>query len=322
MLMAVAGLVTGVTGCGGHWQQPAPGPTRNGRIGVSHIRFATTKVGYLFGPGMYQTQDGGRIWRRVPGRPVEALEPSAGTVVRVVYDHTGCPGPCDRTVQETTAGSNSWHTLLHIPLASANGGVTAQVVRQGTSDIYIPIYGNLAAGAGTQHTVIFRSTDGGYSWQRLADPCGGTGQALHDAAGLAAAPGGFLAVLCVPRTVTGRTFVLISTDNGLSWSTPRPVAGGTRHHLHLIAAASRGRLVVATGGVTGGGPFTYRLAVSSDGGLRWSAAITGSTQIDPRAPAAAFLGFEDSRVGRWASDGRDIWTTRDGGTRWHRRAFP
>jgi photosystem II stability/assembly factor-like uncharacterized protein len=288
---------------------------------VSQIRFATAEVGYLFGPALYQTDDGGRTWHRVPGGPVEALEPSAGTVVRVVYDHTGCPGPCDRTVQETTAGSGTWHTLLYIPLTSDNGGVTAQMVRQGTSVIYLPVYGNRAGGAGAD-AVIFRSTDGGHTWQRLIDPCGGTGQQLHDAAGLAAAPGGFLTVLCLPRSGTGAMFVLTSADYGSSWRPPRPVPGGTQHYLSLIAAASPGRLVVATGGVTGGGPFTYRLIVSADGGLRWSAAITGTTQLNPRAPGASFLGFEDSRVGRWVSDDRDIWTTRDGGLHWLRRAFP
>jgi len=286
---------------------------------VSQVRFATTRVGYLFGPALFQTDDGGRSWRRVPSRPVEALEPSAGTVVRVVYDHTGCPGPCTRMVQETTAGSDTWHTLLRIPLAVSSGGVAAQMVRQGPSVIYLPVYGHVAGGALTAHTVIFRSTDGGNSWQRLADPCGGTGQEEHDTAGLAAAPGGFVAVLCEPRAGTGLTFVLTSADYGSSWSPPRVVPGGTRHYLSLIAAASPGRLVVATGGAQGSGPFTYWLVVSTDGGLRWSVAVTGITQLNPRAPGASFLGFEDSRVGRWISDERDIWTTRDSGMRWLRR---
>jgi photosystem II stability/assembly factor-like uncharacterized protein len=298
-----------------------PGLTRNGEIDVSYIRFATARVGYLFGPAFYQTDDGGRSWRRVPSPPVEALEPSAGTVIRVVYDHGGCPGPCTRMVQETAAGSDSWHTLLRIPPSSASGG-TAQLVRQGTSVIYLPVYGNLARGAGTAHAVIFRSTDGGTTWRRLTDPCGGSGQNAHDAVGLAAVPGGFLAALCLSPNGTGATFVLTSADYGSSWSPPRTVPGGTRHYLSLIAAASPGRLVVATGGVAGSGPFTYRLVVSADGGLSWSAAVTGTTQINPQAPAAAFLGFEDSRVGRWVSDERDIWTTRDGGMRWLRRAFP
>jgi photosystem II stability/assembly factor-like uncharacterized protein len=295
-----------------------PGLSISGGTEVSQIRFITTSVGYLFGPALYQTEDGGRTWRRVPSPPVEALEASAGTVIRVVYDHGGCPGPCTRTVQETTPGSATWHTLLHIPWPNAYGGVTAQVVRQGTSVIYLPVYANLARGYAP--AVIFRSTDGGRSWQRLTDPCGG-GQALHDADGLAAAQGGFLAVLCLPVNGTGLTFVRTSADYGSSWSPPRPVPGGTRYYLSLIAAASPGHLVVATGAVGGSGPFTYRLAVSADGGVSWSTAITGTMQISPQAPGATFLAFEDARVGRWISDAQHIWTTRDGGLHWLRRAF-
>jgi photosystem II stability/assembly factor-like uncharacterized protein len=318
-----------VTHDGGRTWRALPTPPESTQTGavhcagiacVSHIRFATATVGYLFGPDLYETDDGGRTWRRVPSRPVEALEPSAGTVIRVVYDHTGCPGPCTRTVQETAAGSATWHTLLRIPVTS---GVAAQVVRQGTSVIYLPVYAHLTGGARTAHTVIFRSTDGGISWQPLADPCGGTGHNEHDASALAAAAaGGYVAALCQPRSGTGLTFVLTSADYGSSWSPPRVIAGGTRHHLSLIAAASPGRLVVATGGVEGSGPFTYRLAVSTDNGLCWSAAVTGTTHLDPQAPAASFLGFEDSSTGRWISSEQDIWTTRDGGLHWLRRAFP
>jgi hypothetical protein len=163
---------------GAHWQ-PLPSPpsqVQDGTSGcsklacVSGVRFASPTVGYLYGPALFMTTDGGRGWRRVASRPVEALQPSAGTVIRVVYDHGGCPGPCTRTVRESTAGSAAWHTLLRIPPSSALGGITAQVVRQGTSAIYIPIYGDSAAGYAP--AVIFRSADGGSSWQRLADPCG------------------------------------------------------------------------------------------------------------------------------------------------------
>jgi photosystem II stability/assembly factor-like uncharacterized protein len=289
---------------------------------VGQVRFATATVGYLFGPALFQTSDGGRSWHRVPSRPVEALEPSAGTVVRVVFDHTGCPGPCDRAVQETTAGSARWRTLLRIPAGSAGEGVAAQVVRQGTSVIYVPVYGNPAGGAGTAHAVIFRSTDGGRTWQHGLDPCGGAGADEHDATGLAAAPGGFAAVLCAPRNGTGPTFVRTSADNGSSWGPPHPVPGATRARLSLIAAASAAHLVLATGGAYGLGPFTYHLFASADGGLRWSAVVTGTMHPDPRAPAAAFLGFEDAGVGRWLSGPRDIWTTADAGQHWHERAFP
>ncbi|HEX4661307.1 MAG TPA: hypothetical protein VH307_28260 [Streptosporangiaceae bacterium] len=50
----------------------------------------------------------------------------------------------------------------------------------------------------------------------MADPCGGTGQNVHDTAVLAAAPGGYLAVVSVPRTGNGPTFLLTSGDYGTS----------------------------------------------------------------------------------------------------------
>ena len=293
------------------------------RLGcVSHVRFATATVGYLFGPDLFQTNDGGYSWHRVPSRPVEALEPSAGTVVRVVYNHTGCPGPCDRTVQETTAGSAYWHTMLRIPAAVSAGGVAGQLVRQGTSVLYVLLYGHTAGGAGQAHTVILRSADGGTTWQQLADPCPGTGLDEHDTSGLAAAPGGFAAVLCRPRLDTGTTFVRTSADSGSSWGPPRPVPGGTRDSLSLIAAASATHLVLATGGDSFQGPSRYELLASTDGGLHWPTRVTGRAQLDPSAPGAAFLGFEDARVGRWISDARNIWTTGNAGRHWQERSFP
>jgi photosystem II stability/assembly factor-like uncharacterized protein len=288
---------------------------------VNQVRFVTGTMGYLFGPALFQTSDGGRSWHRVPGRPVEALEPSAGTVLRVGYDHGGCPGPCDYTVQETTAGPATWRTVLRIPENVAAGTIAAQVVRQGTSVSYVLLYGHMAGGAGTAHTMIFRSTDGGAAWQRLPDPCGGRGRSEHDATGLAAAPGGSAAVLCAPRSGRGTTFVRTSADNGSSWTPPRLVPDGAAHYLEMIAVASAAHLVLATSGATGDGPFTYRLIASADGGLHWSAAVTGAEQLDPRAPGAAFLGFEDARVGRWISGPHDIWTTHDAGQHWREQAF-
>jgi len=299
---------------------PAP-PGCAARMGcISHVRFATATVGYLFGPALFQTGDGGRSWHRVPSRPVEALEPSSGTVVRVVYDHTGCPGPCNRTVQETTAGSAAWHAVLRIP-ALFSSGVAAQLIRQGALVNYIPVYGHVAGGALHAYTTIFRSTDGGATWQTLPDPCRGIGPREHDTSGLAAAPGGFAAVLCPPRSGTGTTFVRTSADNGSTWGPPRAVPGGTGDYLSLIAAASAAHLVLATPGFDGSGPVTYHLLASADGGRHWSIAVSGTAQLDLRAPRAAFLGFEDATVGRWISDEHDIWTTRDAGQHWHERAF-
>jgi photosystem II stability/assembly factor-like uncharacterized protein len=100
------------------------------------------------------------------------------------------------------------------------------------------------------------------------------------------------------------------------------VAGGTTDHVSLVAAASAAHLVLATGGAYGLGPAAYHLLASADGGLRWSAVVAGTMRLDPRAPAADFLGFEDAQTGRWIGGPRYIWTTQDAGQHWHRQPFP
>ena len=284
---------------------------------ISQIRFATAKFGYLFGPTLYQTRDGGHSWRRVRSRPVEALQPAGGTVLRLVYDHSGCPGPCNRTLQEAVAGSDAWRTLLRIPLARANGDITAQIIRPGTRVIYVPVYGNLAGGQGGIKAVIFRSTNAGRSWQRLPDPCGGSGRNTHAVATMSAGARGYLAVLCDSLSGPGRTFIRTSEDYGSSWGLPRMVPSG----LQLLATPRPGRLVLATGGVSGSGPFAYRLDFSGDDGLHWTTIVTGTTQLGPQAAAPAILAFAGSRSGWWASDSQDVWITSDGGLDWRRRPF-
>jgi photosystem II stability/assembly factor-like uncharacterized protein len=294
------------------------GLSANWQAQISQIRFATGKVGYLFGPALYQTRDGGHSWRRVRSRPVEALAPASGTVLRIVYDHGGCPGPCNRVVQEAVAGSSAWHTLLRIPIARANGDIKAVIIRAGTRVVYVPVYGNLAGGQGGIKAVIFRSTDTGRSWQRLPDPCSGNGTNTHAAAAVSAGPSGYLAVLCDSLSGTRRTFIRTSADYGSSWGTPRTVPSG----MQLLVTPRPGRLVLATGGISGSGPFTCRLDVSGDNGLHWMTAVTATTRVSPQAALPPVLAFAGSRFGWWASDSQDIWITHDGGLAWLRRPFP
>ncbi|MGZ3391463.1 MAG: WD40/YVTN/BNR-like repeat-containing protein, partial [Isosphaeraceae bacterium] len=277
----------------------------------------SAQIGYLFGPALFVTRDGGRTWTPQKSSTVEGLEPAGATVVRLVYDHTGCPGPCNRLVQESAAGSTAWRTLLRISYGSVPEG-SAEVIRQGSQAIYVPIFGNIAAGAGTQHALILRSRDAGRTWRQLNDPCGGSANAIFDAVAFAAAPNGFLSSLCAPRGGNGSSqFVLTSNDFGFSWS-PRH---GAPAWAGMISAASSTRVVLGTPAVGGSGPFDFRLAVSTDGGRHWVTVVTDREQIDPNAPDTSFLGFENASVGRWVGYPNAIWTTEDGGIHWTRRNF-
>jgi photosystem II stability/assembly factor-like uncharacterized protein len=319
------GLVRTTDG-GRRWQpMPTPpgavqGPTTNcDHVAcVSHVRFASSSIGYLFGPALFVTRDGGRHWSRQGGLSVEALEPGVGQVVRVAYAHSGCPGPCERLIQEAAPGSSSWHTMLalgHTAAAFQGGG--AQIVRAGSA-IYVPVYGNLAAG--DWPTIIFRSLDGGLRWTQVTDPCGRSAKTFYAAVGLAVTRGGFVAAVCSPLDANRAAFVVTSTNNAYFWGPARPVPGSAID-AGLIAATNPCHLVVASASVSGSGPFTYRLLTSSDGGRHWKISVTDPEQIDSGTTASAYLGFQDQNSGRWVGFPNTIWITHDAGTHWTRLPF-
>jgi len=260
------------------------------------------------------TVDGGQTWQPVTGPPVESLEAADSRVVRVVYDHSGCPGPCNRTVQEASAGSTAWRTLLQIP----QGGDldTAALVLSGSQAIYLPIYGDPAKGI--EEAALFRSLDAGQTWDNLEDPCG-AGTSPSDAAAIevAAAPGGVLAALCLAWGETSGT-VVISSDAGSTWGLPLPLPVNPG----LIAASTSSDLVVGSPPSSGEAPATFTLSVSTDGGREWTTAASDSVNRD-FAPlgGSLYLGFEDATTGRWVGDDQEIWTTTDGGSSWTARRF-
>jgi len=297
------------------------GDCEQGNPCVSHIRFATSKIGYLFGPGLFMTVDGGESWQEVTSPPVETLEAAGGNVFRVVYDHLGCPGPCNRTVEEAPAGSDAWRTLLQIPgqLQIPNAGAldTATLILQGSQTIYFPIYGNPTGGE--PFTTLFRSLDGGQTWQLLPDPCVSTTVLADSAISFTAAPGGYLAALCYPNNQPEAMTVVTSDNSGSSWGPQLAVPGSS---WGLIASPSPGTLVVGPAPGSGGGPATLTLSVSTDGGLDWGTAATDQVNLS-EAPlgVSLWLGFEDATSGRWVGDDQTIWITTDGGTDWTARLF-
>jgi hypothetical protein len=217
------------------------------------------------------------------------------------------------------AGSAIWQKVLTIGITP---NPSAELVPQGTQNIYIIVYGNLAAGAGSQHATIFRSLDAGRSWRQLSDPCGGSGIAVNDAVGFTAATPSFAATLCSPRSGPNDgagEFVVTSDNAGSSWGPPHPAPGLSPE---VIAAASPTHLALGTGPITGSGSVTYTLYVSTDAGSHWALAVSDPEVLDVAGPGSSFLGFEDSSVGRWVGFEGAIWTTDDGGAHWTRRLFP
>ena len=281
---------------------------------IARIQFVNRRDGYLYGPALFTTTDGGRTWRRWAGKQTEALATVApGVVWRLAYDHDGCPGPCDVILQEQRPGATAW-TTLRAPFDDSVTGVTPQIVSTGRARVLIVFYGNLASGFPSSAS-FYITDDEGRSWTTRTDPCNLTASREDDALGTSATSQGTVVVECLAKGDSNDRFVVVSRDGGQTF--------GARHRLSandsLIAAASPSTIVAATGDVSGKGPITYSVDVTTNGGAKWRTVVRDPETLTDTMPGGSFLAFASSTVGHWIGYGNKLWTTIDAGRHWTSR---
>jgi hypothetical protein len=282
--------------------------TSCGLLGVSHIRFANDLDGYAFGPSFFTTTDGGVTWTQQNGPYVVALEPVGANVMRISYTRTGCPGPCDLSVESAAVASTAWQTLT-----GPFQGDAVQLVRQ-ADEAYVAVFANPAGGVDDAHATLMLSQDGGTTWGERSDPCGEVGGVEFDTTAIAAAPQGVVAALCVDRAQSTHAFVDVSTDSGVVFSAGSVLTDAGL--LGSVALTSASNLFVGSAGMPGKGTAQWMLQASHDGGQTWQQAVVQSGKSQPSFPAETFLGFESGTVGRWVGYPYNIWETTNGGTQW------
>jgi photosystem II stability/assembly factor-like uncharacterized protein len=278
---------------------------------VSQIVFANPEDGYLFGPDLYTTTDGGRSWHRQAGRPTLALVSVApGVVWRLTYTHGGCPGPCGVNLLQQRAGASTW-TTVRAPFDGIGVGVTPQLVSTDSARVLVVFYGNIAGGV-VNHAFFYITTNLGRSWSIRADPCGGSFRTEKDAVDASAA-GPNLVVECMAKGDSNTRFILASHDGGNSFGPRRPIP---RSFAFMVAAVGANTIVLATGGVFGGGPDTYIVETSTNGGASWRTVLRDQETLISSMPGASYLAFVTPTVGHWIGFGNKLWTTTDGGEHW------
>jgi hypothetical protein len=87
----------------------------------------------------------------------------------------------------------------------------------------------------------------------------------------------------------------------------------------MIDAVSASTIVLATGNISGGGPLTYTLETSTNGGVTWRTVVRDPETLTSSTPGESYLGFVSLTVGHWIGYGNKLWTTTDGGERWTAR---
>ena len=279
---------------------PAPGapigPGMDPATGsVSGLRFADTRDGWAFGPGLWTTHDGGATWARsrIPGLPADAvimaLASSNGTVHVAVLDGT------DVRVASSPVGTDEFRlSPVRVPVGA--GPVPAvQLVLSGPAGWLVE----------NDRTVIGGARLVGGAWVAWQPPCTDvTGPAF-----LAASSPTELAAACDVGLWgnPGGDHLFLSRDGGSSFveaATEVPVTMAAR-----ITSPSPSVIVV------GGSDATGAILVGTyDGGRTWSVvAPLGAVSI-------ADLGFTTTSQGVVVTAPADgpasLLMTRDGGQTW------
>jgi len=265
---------------------------------VRSVRFADPSNGFVFGPELWATHDGGVSWSPVtlPGlttaQPeVDAVEAGAGRVHAVVVD-----GPVVR-IYDADPGGSAW-TAAGLTLDTGAGPVpSAQLVLAGSSGWVLE----------NDRTVVGGARLAAGRWTAWTPPCT---QVAGPAVLAAASPTDLLAVCDVGRWATPEGEQLyVSHDGGGTFGAgrPVPVEGVTG----LAASAAT---VVVSGFSTGtDGLARPTLELSGDGGAAWRTVYSGVGNGD-----WADVGFTTPTRGVVVADGT-LLVSSDGGRTWSLR---
>jgi photosystem II stability/assembly factor-like uncharacterized protein len=279
---------------------------------VTHLVFVNRDDGYLFGPDLFTTTNGGRTWNRQRGKPTVALATVApGVVWRLTYDEDGCPGPCGLTLQQQRTGTTSWVTV-RAPFDGSGTGLVPQIVSTDSARVLIAFYGNIAGGV-SSHATFFVAANLGRSWSKRVDPCGWTRTNEVDAYDASATPEGTVVVECLAKATPNQAFVTVSHNGGKTFGPRRPVPP---LFANMVAAASGNTIVLASGDMGGAGPFTYIVETSTNGGVSWRTVVRDPETPTSSTPGESYLGFVSPTIGHWLGYGNKLWTTTDGGEHW------
>jgi photosystem II stability/assembly factor-like uncharacterized protein len=270
---------------------------------VTGVVFASRRNGWLYGPGLWATHDGGGHWRRIVlggnvvpslGGGVVAMAAAAGNVYAVVSPDPFHGGP--QELYRSPAGQDVWArvgTMTGDPFASL--AVSGKAAWFGTS------------------THVWATADG-VRWHKYPFRCAGTGYGLS---GIAAASRSHVVFLCADAMGmfhTGKE-VLRSVNGGRTehLAGRPPVGGDTTGGIAVPPHRSK---VIAIAVITPGPDFLYR---SASGGKAWTEITIPGTSGGVNLNSLSYL----SRTAGWVVAGSpgetptQLLRTTDAGRTWH-----
>jgi photosystem II stability/assembly factor-like uncharacterized protein len=251
-----------------------------------------------YGNGVYRSDDAGETWRHV------GLEGTAHTGKIKVHPtnpdiaYVGALGNLwagseDRGVYRTTDGGRTWDKVLYID--EYTGVVDLAIDLSNPDVVYAAAYQRLRRGwgfnGGGPGSGIFKTTDGGRSWNELE---GGLPEGDKGRIGIAISESNPQVLMAlIQYAESDETGTYRSEDGGLMWERVNPANGRPMYYSHIFIDPTNDERVFT---------LATRSAVSTDGGRTFSSIAIAPTYdvgvhadhhslwIDPTDPEHLYLG--------------------------------
>jgi photosystem II stability/assembly factor-like uncharacterized protein len=297
---------------------PAPvGANASPADAITNIAFANAEDGFLYGPILLSSHDGGRSWVRVKLPPVQELVLGR----RYAFAVTGAPFTAATGLWRTAVGSSRWTRLRlpgdlqHLKAGENWGGLqleaegrTLELLQQGRTGV-----GDTAAMVGR----LWLSRNAGMSWQDRQVPCRPPADGGADVVSMAFGHPDAWLLDCFDNEQSSQEqdtqhHLYGSANGGLSWvRLPDPTA---HNEPDLLADNGSGHAFLATEGV-----FDY-LVGTFDGGLHWQVLIKSGGSFSGWADldfVTTDIGFVVGPADPYDTVGPDhVYRTDDGGRTW------
>ena len=283
--------------------------------------------GFLFGPDLFVTYDGGKKWTQHPQRGAVLSVEALGSSVWMV--ESGCsstiPGPqaCPLRLFKSTDGGHTWSSSSQsdppIRTASPSAGTTqgqTWLVRVSQSSAYILSPPPIGPAGTSPDAPMWFTRNGGASWSSRSIPC----SLPSDSVALSVAPSGKLIAVCASEPAAGLQpkSVLSSSDGGSTWKVDS-TCSGSNCTTNPLTAGYLGGIDAASASTV----YLYgdrsSLLVSHDGGAQWQKVKPLIGDTSGGTQQAIFFNDSNGVVLGENGNNRDrstLWSTQDGGTSW------
>jgi len=281
---------------------------------VGGVVFANRLDGWLYGPGLYATHDGGARWQRISvggnivpsqGGGVTWMAASAGTAWAVVN-----PDPFHGSADElyrSPVGTNAWARVGAMTAANALLAVSGRAAWFASS-----------AGAGSGSSEYLWATADGVHWNKYPFRCPG---AYYQQSGIAAASPSHVLFLCAfPQGMYKTEKELLGSVNGGRTEHligPAPLTGNVAG----FAVLPHSTTMITIAVITPGQDYLYR---SSNGGKTWTQVTVpdtgGGTDLGSLSYASPTVGWM-VLGGPFEGPVSLLMRTADAGATWHQVRF-